>query len=304
MVAGLTQRVSGWLSTREFFALVVPCLLFWSIVVLLLLHRFGSSGAHDRWTTLDPWTQVAVCATVVSTVTVSTVIVSQLLTAVTRLFCGYGWHAWGMRWLAQRARRHQRQQWARINSDHASDVDQDRLYRCFPLSDGELQPTRLGNVLAAAESYVRDDRRYGMDPVFFWPRLYPLLSDVLRSELAASRSAMDAMLVMSLLAGFLGGGVGVAGAAVHLSWPVQLITACAALLVSRLCYLAAVRTALGYAELVRASFDLHRRDLLRAMGVTLPATLKAERALWKALGQQLYRRGADEEYLLRFDDGA
>ncbi|MGW8359159.1 hypothetical protein ACWGK1_01090 [Streptomyces wedmorensis] len=54
-------------------------------------------------------------------------------------------------------------------------------------------------------------------------------------------------------------------------------------------YRGAVRAALGYGELVRAAFDVHRRDLLKEMGLILPESLDAERALWAALAQQLYR---------------
>ncbi|MFD3622348.1 hypothetical protein ACFWWT_45815 [Streptomyces sp. NPDC058676] len=66
MVTGLTQRVSGWLSVREFFALVVPCLLFWAVVALLLLHRFGASAAHHWWTVQDPSVRIAVGAAVIN----------------------------------------------------------------------------------------------------------------------------------------------------------------------------------------------------------------------------------------------
>ncbi|MFF7441675.1 hypothetical protein [Streptomyces sp. NPDC008122] len=65
-------------------------------------------------------------------------------------------------------------------------------------------------------------------------------------------------------------------------------------------YRGAVRAALGYGELVRAAFDVHRRDLLKEMGLILPGSLDAERALGAALAQQLYRGLTDRPRLLRF----
>ncbi|MFF5287040.1 MULTISPECIES: hypothetical protein [Streptomyces] len=65
-------------------------------------------------------------------------------------------------------------------------------------------------------------------------------------------------------------------------------------------YRGAVRAALGYGELVRAAFDVHRRDLLKEMGLILPENLDAERALWAALAQQLHRGLTDRPRLLRF----
>ena len=48
-------------------------------------------------------------------------------------------------------------------------------------------------------------------------------------------------------------------------------------------------TVLG--ELVRSCYDLFRGDLLKALGWPMPPALGDERALWSALGQQLYQRG-------------
>ncbi|MFG2328118.1 hypothetical protein ACGFMM_00690 [Streptomyces sp. NPDC048604] len=46
--------------------------------------------------------------------------------------------------------------------------------------------------------------------------------------------------------------------------------------------------------------NVHRRDLLKEMGVILPESLDEERALWAALAQQLYRGLTDRPRLLRF----
>jgi hypothetical protein len=86
-------------------------------------------------------------------------------------------------------------------------------------------------------------------------------------------------------------------------WLVWLPSAASAVLIAAVARSGALRAAIAFGDLVRTAFDIHRRSLLSAMGLRLPETLEDERALWKALGQQLYRRGAEEGELLRFEVG-
>ena len=169
-----------------------------------------------------------------------------------------------------------------------------RAYRLrhqrFPRERSATMPTRLGNVFQAAESYPADSRLYGMDAVFFWPRLYPLLPEPLRAELASARSAIDMMLVTSVLSTTLSLGVAADGVSAHLPVLVQILAVAGLLAVSRGSYLGAVNAAIVYAELVRTSFDLYRRSLLSALGLALPGSLAEEQRLWRAVGQLLYRR--------------
>lgn len=60
-------------------------------------------------------------------------------------------------------------------------------------------PTRLGNILASYEEYP--DARYGMDSVFFWPRIWLQLDKDTRSEVDESWAIADTFtyLVVGLL---------------------------------------------------------------------------------------------------------
>jgi hypothetical protein len=86
-------------------------------------------------------------------------------------------------------------------------------------------------------------------------------------------------------------GFGIAGL------PLAVWAPCAAggLALSRLTYRAAVTSAAAFGDLVRSCFDLFRGDLLTHLGWPLPDKLTDERALWGALGQQLYRRGTNSQ---------
>ena len=64
-------------------------------------------------------------------------------------------------------------------------------------------PTRLGNILRAAESYPHD--RYGADAVLTWPRLFPLLPDRLTASLTAARAEIEQVVVAGLFSAFSDG---------------------------------------------------------------------------------------------------
>ena len=54
-------------------------------------------------------------------------------------------------------------------------------------------------------------------------------------------------------------------------------------LVTRLLYLSATENYVAFGELVRSSIDLYRFDLLDALAVARPRSLRDERVLWDAL---------------------
>ena len=63
-----------------------------------------------------------------------------------------------------------------------------REYLAFaPAEPGPVMPTRLGSALRAAESYPGSDERWGLDAVFWWPRLCLLLPDSARNQAGEAR---------------------------------------------------------------------------------------------------------------------
>ncbi|HEY3658423.1 MAG TPA: hypothetical protein VGL34_25930 [Steroidobacteraceae bacterium] len=79
--------------------------------------------------------------------------------------------------------------------------------RAFPIDeqsggfDAGL-PTRLGNILLAFEGY--SERVYGLDAVFYWPRLWSILDKDIRAELSTAQAMTDSAVYISFVL-YLGG---------------------------------------------------------------------------------------------------
>ena len=73
-------------------------------------------------------------------------------------------------------------------------------------------------------------------------------------------------------------------------WQAPVVVLVVGLLLARLSYLGAVTQARGYGQQMRASIDLYRFDLLKALHQSLPASPQKERALWGQLAAWLYNQ--------------
>lgn len=297
MFGSVFDKATGLLEKRFVLGLLLPCLSFAAAVSALVVTARGWASALTWWHGLSAGQQWLIAGGSVVVLAFAASVLGAQLGALTRLWEGY--------WPGSRAVRAgrwvQARRWNRL--DLSDPADYSRRYHEFPARTDQLLPTRLGNALRAAESYAGDSERYGADAVFFWPRLYLVLPEAVRKQVEDARAAVDQLLVvatLSLASALVALGMGIAGV---LPFPVWLSSAVGAALLGWLTYRSAVRAAVTFGNLVRASFDLHRRDLLARLGLAAPPTLAEERELWKALAQQLYRRGADRPELIRFTTG-
>ncbi|MCW2932233.1 MAG: hypothetical protein JWM19_3195, partial [Actinomycetia bacterium] len=193
----------------------------------------------------------------------------------------------------------QDQQAMYADKDNRSKALTEYLYRNYPSKLDRILPTRLGNIIKAAEEYPADEGRYGIDAVFFWPRLIAVVPDAARGDLSDARASMALLLNVSTLGFLLGVGSFTALAAAMLH-PAAAFWACGAggLVLAALAYRSALAPSRVYAELVRAAFDLYRVDLLNQLKFGLPDNLDEERALWQNLGQQMYLGAATSPDIL------
>jgi hypothetical protein len=299
MPGGILDKVVGYLDKRLVLTVMFPTLVFWSALLWLIGLHVGWHHILTWWKGLAGVQQFLLVAAAIAVVVFFASLVSVQLGPLTRLYEGY----WGTRgpgrWLAGAGTWVQRQRHARL--EPGDDRDFERRYRLYPRRAEDLLPTRLGNVLRGAELYPADEGRYGMDAVFFWPRLYVVLSQTMRDSLQDARASLDLMLVTSALgvlylltaACFLG----VVGTT---SWPLWLAAVGGGALAALAAYRGAVRAAVTYGELVRVAFDLYRGALLAQLGYAAPASLVDERAMWENIGQQMYRRFAADPSALRY----
>jgi hypothetical protein len=280
-------------------------------VFLLVLIWAGAPGWARRghpirfttaWTTASHLSLGEV-ALVALAVALLAVLLQPLQLAMMRMAQG-SWPAWpGTRWALrwQEHRRNRLAEAARLpQGPDLADAAIQRagaaghaLRRRFPRPGHLLQPTALGNVLAAM--YDSAGHVYGLDAVTAWPRLYPVLGEQVRALVDDRRDTLDGAVRMASTMAVT------AIAAVLLlacsSWWVLLALVPTGIAV--LAYNAALQAALAYAETVHVAFELHRADLLTALRMEPPARPDAERDLnqqWCDLWRQGIPLPATLEY--------
>jgi len=294
MLGSLFDKVTSLFDSRFVLALLLPVFAFAAGTAALAATMTGWHQADTWWAGLDAARQVALGVAAAAAVVVLAIIIGTQVVAMTRVLEGY----WPSRWvnatLGRLGRWRERKRRASLAAAaDTSDLAALRSYLAFP-PDGEPLPTRLGNALLAAESYPGDEQRWGIDAVFWWPRLYLILPDSARDQVDNARASLDQLVVLTMLSAAFGV-VSLALSCAGLNLAVGLGCAAGALLLSRSSYLAAVTAAAVFGDLVRSSYDLFRGDLLGKLGWPMPPTLAAERKLWTALGEQLYARGTTRQ---------
>lgn len=141
-----------------------------------------------------------------------------------------------------------------------------------------LMPTRLGNILRAAER--RPLEKYGLDAIICWSRLWLLLSEATKKDLQEARADLNnaaRLWLWSLL--FL------VWAAWGAWWaiPLGLLSALFAY------YNWAIAAATTYGDLIEASFDLYRPLLYQSLRWDIPADPQEERRVGQHLTEYLWR---------------
>jgi hypothetical protein len=289
-MTGLWEKAAGWVHRRTLVSTVFPVVGFMGVVAVLVVAATGWRRVDVLWRQAPVPAGAAVVIGLIVVVSAATQLVAHHLVSLVKFFEGY----WGtsrvmqpvVRWFSRR----QLRRWRKISDAGRYDV----RFHEFPVIEDQVLPTRFGNVLKAAETYVADRRRYGLDAVFFWPHLLQVVPKTTQAELASARASVETTVVVTSLSALLAPVSAALGPALGLPLALWLPVVVGALLTSRISYRAGVRAAIGFATLVRTAFDLHHRDLLHALGYEPPRTFEEERALWRMVGQTLYRRGNDK----------
>jgi hypothetical protein len=166
-------------------------------------------------------------------------------------------------------------------------IQQDTLIRLgqklreIPSDDVDVMPTRLGNLLRVAER--RPLRKYGLDAVICWPRLWMLLPDGVKKDLQEARADLNNSARLWLWSLLFCGWM-ILGWSVWASWTIVLGTV-------SFCYAYgwAINAARTYGELIEASFDLYRHLLYQSIRWNLPPDPDVEIRVGKDLTSYLRR---------------
>lgn len=162
-----------------------------------------------------------------------------------------------------------------VRRSHA--IAAERLDSIYPGSVGDFMPTRLGNVLRAAEKTA--GATINLDVIKFAPHLMMVAPTTHADYVNDQRTSFDLAIRTCLVCmlGFL--------AAVLYLWPhrLWLLVALGPLGLAWLCYRGAVAAAMEYGAALRMLLDLNRFTLYERMGLPFPATTDAERVVVKAM---------------------
>lgn len=184
---------------------------------------------------------------------------------------------------------------ARLEARHRVDTLTTRYLTSMPLD--VPQATRFGDVRRICERH--SDEVYGVDFSYLWPRLQVVMpeKDGLSERLAGAKAQVDFALLCTFLATSLAVWPFILAFSGRL--PVLFLALAAAVpLAAAFFYEMAVQSQFAYGEVVRTAIDRYRLDVLKQLRQPLPATLFAERELWKRL-QQAERPGIGIDLVYR-----
>ena len=293
MLSTFLDKASGLFDRRFLLAWWFPTLVASVIALLLEVTPYGVAVAWQWWQKQDTPTQSGLALGALVLVTLIAYLLQAFNRPIVRLYEGY-WPHRLRRW-ARSVVEKRWQLWRKERATAAKDNPsqyaalQDQLHHEYPSRAERLLPTRLGNVLRSAEDYPATS--YGMDAVFWWPRLWPLLPEAVQKGIEAALTPLFALLNLASLIGLVA-----VGGSIHLwqcqavGWLVPLAVLVIGLVLARLSYLGAVAQARGYGQQIRAAVDLYRFDLLKALHQPLPASPRDERSLWDQLARWLYNQ--------------
>lgn len=291
------KTLGGKIAEHWLLSWLAPSVVFWGGGLLAWICSIGWPVPKDTlaWVkSLSEPMQIALLSVMLVVVIASAWLVEQLEFPSLRWLEGY-WPKWmgflkrllsHRHWSRIEAKKSQWQELI-INNKHSelSEQDQEKFLALdmalmkAPVKQQDCMPTRLGNILRAAER--KPGNKYGLDAVICWPRLWLLLPDEVKKDLTEARTALDVQTRLWIWS------------TMFIVWSYWSIWALPiGVLAATVIYQMMLSTALVYGELLEATYDLHRAVLYQALRWPLPVNPKDEQSKGKALTAYLWR-GSD-----------
>lgn len=157
----------------------------------------------------------------------------------------------------------------------------------YPPSDSLIMPTRLGNILRAAEAYPQS--RYHVDAVMLWPRMVWAIDREYMIHVDSANDQCSFLLNSSLLSSIF---AIIAFSASIFVWLfsissylgfIYLLAGVGALAIAWFFYTASLLNVTKYGNLIRSSYDLFRFNLLEKLHLKLPVDTEEEKKIWEKI---------------------
>ncbi|HSV66702.1 MAG TPA: hypothetical protein VLJ59_12435 [Mycobacteriales bacterium] len=308
MVTDALAQLSTVFRRRFLFNALLPTLVFVSLFAAVCASSFGSLiELSDWWSHLDILSKALWAIAYLATIWFLAGAVASQWRGIVRLFEGYPltrlprrrmpgftWHSRQARrlWVGDHVAETLRSSGER-STDETDEGDeaeegelyeprQDLAYYRYRLieHDGDeydVLPTRLGNILLAAERYPL--LHYGIDSIYFWPRLFPLLPKQFQSDYEKFQQQLEFPLVVAFLSSMTAWLGGLALLYAEATPELFLAWFAGGNLVAYLFYVLSITNAEELGEQQRTAFDLYRHLLLNQWPT--PSDVRDER---KAFG--------------------
>lgn len=271
-------------------ASIVPATIFVLILLVTVYPPLKTDG-NRIVKAFDDFDDVWKAAALTGIVIVVGYVLLSLSGTIMRLATGESWrHTWLAGKLVEQHRLILPDLYARAAAAHAAGDGalESRLLSEIATTPDDVMtsPTRLGQVMNGMSGSVA--RRYGIDPSGLWPHMYAVIAskdkdlsarvddDTVQLQVLLNLAAVLALSAVILLAFYL----------LRSDWTAVLWVGLL-LVIAYLLYSAAVPAARQYADDVESVFDLYRKDLATALGVTLPEDPDKARAKWQSLSASL-----------------
>jgi hypothetical protein len=310
MVTEALSQLSAVFRRRFLFNALLPTLVFVTALTALTVSSVGPLRRIDQW-----WSHLDVLAQAVAVLGYLAVVwflagaVASQWRGIVRLFEGYpamrvlkkltpgiAWH-----------RRQARLMWVGDDAAEQDGNDEDAewpnavlAYPRYPLIDdsedgryneADILPTRLGNILLAAERYPLS--RYGMDAIYFWPRLFPLLPQQFQQDYEKFLQQYELPLVVAFQASVAATAGGIVIVATQGPWWLFLAWFGGGHALAYLFYSLSLTNAEELGEQQRTAFDLYRHLLLEQWPT--PADVKNEKDAFRKI-QEFIVSSLDPEW--------
>jgi hypothetical protein len=163
---------------------------------------------------------------------------------------------------------------------HQSDTAAlDRRFGSYPT----IKATKLGNIIASYDQYA--STRYKMEAQIFWSRLQKVISTEFLALIREPRILLDFALTMASLSLFYSFLILIIGPWLWFNYWLWGILALIGFSVSFFFYKVCISAAIQLGEMIRASFDLFRLQLMTALERPHPPTFLKEQEQWEEFSQ-------------------